>query len=420
MSLLDQLRDKRASARSAAEAVLTRSAESGEPMTGEDLAEHGRAVADEREAADAIEAWHADQLAEIRASVARTPAQAVQAQQPVLTREQSYDDWCRTRGLYGDEDAANLSFDRWLRGVSTGDWTGADHERALAEGTAAAGGVLVPTPLSARVIDLMRNASIINRIGATTVPMTTSTVKIPKLTGEGTPAWKTENAGITAADLTFGSLTLTAQTLVRLVTISVELYEDADPSAGDVVARSFAGQMAVELDRVALVGTGTAPEPRGVLNQSGVTLLDHAANGTAIGPQGTGLGYDFLVDAVAAVRANNFEPTAQVDAPRTEASLSKLKDSTNQYVQPPPGLPPRYASKTVPTNVTTGTSTDTSYLFTADWSQLAVGLRTAFNIKFLDQRYVADTLSYAWLAYLRADIGVFQAGAFAVDRGVRA
>src|SRR5215207_6288873 len=76
VTLLDQLRERRASARTAAEAVLTRAAETGEPMTAEDLAEHGRAVADEREAADSIEAWHSDQLAEIRASIARTPGAA--------------------------------------------------------------------------------------------------------------------------------------------------------------------------------------------------------------------------------------------------------------------------------------------------------------------------------------------------------
>jgi hypothetical protein len=71
----------------------------------------------------------------------------------------------------------------------------------------------------------------------------------PEAAGEGTPTWKLENAAITAADLTFGSLTFTAQTLVRLVTISAELYEDSDPSAGGIVAYSFAAQMAVELDR---------------------------------------------------------------------------------------------------------------------------------------------------------------------------
>ena len=93
------------------------------------------------------------------------------------------------------------------------------------------------------------------------------------------PAWKTENAAITDADMTFDCVTFTARTLVRLVKLSVELFEDADPSSEDVIARAFASQLALELDRVALRGTGTAPEPRGVLNTSGVTVTTHGANG---------------------------------------------------------------------------------------------------------------------------------------------
>src|SRR5829696_4790600 len=207
VTLLDQLRERRASARATAEAVLTRSAETGEPMTGEDLAEHARAVADAREGADAIEA-------------------------------------CR-----------------------------ADHERALSVGTLTAGGHLVPAPLSSRLIDLARAQTRVFQAGAITVPMTSTTLKLARLTGEGTPGWKTENSAITAnADLVFDSVTFTARTLTRVITMSVELLEDSDPSANDVIARSFAGQLAVELDRAALRGTGTPPEPRGILNQTGVTL----------------------------------------------------------------------------------------------------------------------------------------------------
>ena len=66
------------------------------------------------------------------------------------------------------------------------------------------------------------------------------------------------------------------------MTFSVELWEDADPSSEDVIARSFAGQLTVELDRAALRGTGTSPEPRGVLNTSGVTVTTHGANGANI------------------------------------------------------------------------------------------------------------------------------------------
>jgi HK97 family phage major capsid protein len=253
--------------------------------------------------------------------------------------------------------------------------------------------------------------------GAITVPMTAQTLALARLTSEGTPAWKSENAAITAADMVFDRVTFTARTLVRLITLSVELFEDADPSSEDVIARAFAGQMAVELDRVALLGTGTAPEPRGVLNQSGVTLTAHGANGTGIT---TTTAYDWHLDAAGAVRAANFTPTAHVQAPRTSTSLSKLREATTSaYLAPPPGLLPMLTTKSIPINVTTGTSTDTSYIFTGQWDQLLVGIRTDFTLRFLGERYLADTLSYAFLAYLRADVQLAQPAAFVVDTGVR-
>ena len=218
----------------------------------------------------------------------------------------------------------------------------------------------------------MRARTVVLRAGGVTVPMTSQTLALARLTGEGTPAWKTEGANITAADLTFDRVTFTARTLVRRVDLSVELFEDADPSSEDVIARSFAGQMAVEVDRAALLGTGTAPEPRGVLNQTGVTLTDHGAAGSAI------TNYDWWLDAIGAVRAAGFEPTAHVQAPRSSTSLSKLKEATtNAYLTPPTGLLPMLTTRSVPINITVGASTDTSYVFTAQWDQLMVGIRTA-------------------------------------------
>jgi HK97 family phage major capsid protein len=331
----------------------------------------------------------------------------------VLTREQSVYDWLQHRGAF-DQQAEPLSFDRYLRGLATAQWDGAEHERALAEATVGAGGALVPAPLSARVIDLARNRTVVFRAGAQTVPMTSQTLALARLTSEGTPAWKSENATITAADMVFDRVTFTARTLVRLITLSVELFEDADPSSEDVIANAFAGQMAVELDRVALLGTGTPPEPRGVLNQSGVTLTAHGANGTAI------TNYDWWLDAIGAVRAAGFEPTSHIHAPRSSTSLSKLKEATtNAYMAAPAGLLPMRTTRSIPITVTTGTSTDTSYIFTADWSQLLIGVRTDFNLRFLGERFLGDTLSYSFVAYLRADVALEQPSAFVVDTGVR-
>jgi HK97 family phage major capsid protein len=413
VALLDDLRQRRTAAREAADAILERAAAETRDLSPDELRDYQAHVVEQREADDAIEAERDRELAELRAAATRRPGLAT-PREPVLTREQSVYDWLQARGAF-DPAEVPLSFDRFLRGMATGRWDGADHERALAEGTIGAGGALVPSPLSARVIDLARNATRVFQAGAVTVPMTAQTLALARLTSEGTPAWKSENAAITAADMVFDRVTFTARTLVRLITLSVELFEDADPSSEDVIARAFAGQMAVELDRVALLGTGTAPEPRGVLNQSGVTLTAHGANGTAI------TNYDWWLDAKGTVLAGNFEPNAHIQAPRSSTSLSKLKEATtNAYMAPPAGMLPMLTTKSIPVNVTVGTSTDTSYIFTADWSNLLVGIRTDFTLRFLGERYLADNLQYAFLAYLRADVQLAQPTAFVVDTGVRA
>jgi HK97 family phage major capsid protein len=340
----------------------------------------------------------------------------------MLTREQSFYDWAARRGMI-TRGSENLSFDRYLRGIATANWDGAEAERDLVEGTSTAGGVLVPTPLAANVIDKARNASRVFQAGAITVPMTSQTLKMPRLTVENAPTWHTENAAITAQDLTFDSVLFTAQTLVRTIKLSVELFEDSDPSAQGVIENSFARQIALELDRVALRGSGTPPEPKGVLNQTGITSTSHGANGSVIGtpPAAGTMGWEFLAQAVGLVRAQNFEPNAILEAPRTEQSLGLIRDTTEREVAPPRLLEniQRLTTNQIPITLTVGTSTDCSETYTGQWDQLMVGMRTEFNLQFLRERFLADTLEYAFVAYLRADIQLSQPKAFAVDLGVR-
>ena len=121
------------------------------------------------------------------------------------------------------------------------------------------------------------------------------------------------------------------------------------------------------------------------------------------------------------MRAAGFEPNAHIQAPRSSTSLSKLKEATtNAYLAPPSGLLPMLTTKSIPINLTVGASTDTSLVFTADWSNLLVGIRTDFNLRFLGERFLADNLQHAFLACLRADVQLAQPSAFVADTGVRA
>jgi HK97 family phage major capsid protein len=331
-----------------------------------------------------------------------------------LRRDQRVADWCASKGMTDQKvpsrDAAE-SFGRYLRGIATGNWANAVEERALAEGSTTSGGALVPTFLAANVIDLARNATRVIEAGAITVPMASETLKMARLTGEGSPAWRSEGAQINAGDLTFDQVTFAAKNLDRLVLISRELFEDSDPAASGVIAHSFAKQIALELDRAALRGSGTAPEPLGVVNTSGVTQTAHGTNGTAP------TDYDWLLDAAGLIRDNNFEPNAHILAPRTLTELQKTKTTYGEYLQPPPSMLPMLTTNQVPTNLDVGTSSTASEIYTAQWDQLAIGMRTSFELLFLRERYI-DTGQYAFLAHLRADVQVLHPAAFTVDTGI--
>jgi HK97 family phage major capsid protein len=343
----------------------------------------------------------------------------------VLRSDQTMTDWARRSGLIPRDHETGerpLHFGRFVRGLATGNWTDADSERrAMSEGVLTGGGYLVPTVLSSMLIDLARPQARVLQAGATVVPMAGPTVNVAKWAGDPSPAWHTESSAITPSDATLSRVTLSAKTLACLVLSSRELLEDAEPNQlDDELRNAFAKQFALVLDSAALYGSGASGQPLGVKATSGVTLSPMGANGLAP------TNYDFLVNAVYAVRANNEVPTACIYNPRTSKELALLKDSQLRTLEPPPYLDPIafYETTQVPTNLTVGTGTTTSDAFVADWSQLLVGVRTNVELQTsgpqlqrLVERY-AEFGQVGFLAWYRADIQVARAGAFNVVTGI--
>lgn len=331
-----------------------------------------------------------------------------------LAAGQTFTGYAQARGLVA-EDQADLDLDKYLRGMATGQWRGAEREyqAAMVEGTGANGGFLLPTVLSAQLIDMTRNATRVLQAGATIVPMENRTLDVPKWTGDPTAAWHSENAAISPSDPTIGKVTLTAQALASYVNVSWELIEDA-PGVQGMLAQAFANVFALKLDMAALYGSGTPPEPRGVKTTSGVTITPLGANGAAL------TNFDPLIDAVGRLRDNNEEPTAQIMAGRTARVIAKFKDTQNQPLATPEYLSgvQRLDTKQVPTNLVVGTSgSTTSDVFTADWRQLLIGVRTELEIKVLRERN-ADTGTAGFIAWARYDTAVARTSAFDVLTGV--
>lgn len=325
-----------------------------------------------------------------------------------LEPEQRFTTWAQARS-HGDDAYRGLSVGQYLRSMVVGGKTDIER-RALSEGSDSAGGYTVPDVLSATLIDLIRAQSVVSQAGARTVPLTSDSNQVAKLLTDPVPAWRLEAGAVAESDPTFGIINLIPRSLAVQTKLSAELMEDSLNLAVEL-PRILAAAMAVELDRVALLGTGTAPEPRGVANVSGIGTL---ALDAEIG------GYGQLAKARTSVLTANAGPvSAYIMHPRDEGTLTSLSDGDGQPLRGPRVVEeiPMLTTTSIP--IDGGTGSDESIIFTGNFSHMLVGIRSDIRVEVLKTSAYASNLQYTLLAHMRADIAVTHPGAFHTITGVQ-
>jgi HK97 family phage major capsid protein len=312
------------------------------------------------------------------------------------------------------------SLGRLLRGMVLG--SRADDARELEEerkslGISAdpGGGYLVPTALSGMFVDLLRAKMVLSQAGALTVPMDTADLTVAKLTADPAVSWHGENAAISSSDPTFGAATLHAKTVTALSLMSLELSQDA-ANIEQVLQNSLARAMAVEIDRAGLQGptstTGTAAAPLGIMNAPGRNSV------TSIGAP---TDWSWLVDAMYKLAATNV-PIDQIGAfiahPAVWKKMTKLPtglsgDKTPLRAPDDVARLPKLWTTSAP--LTGGT---TANGIVGYWPDLLFGVRQAINVRVLGERFLADNLQVAVLAYARVDFATVRESSFCTCEGI--
>lgn len=261
--------------------------------------------------------------------------------------------------------------------------------------TTGGGGVLVPDSIAGFVIDKLRARSVVNALGARTVPMGPGSLRVPRVSADPTPAWLAEGATITEEDGNLDDVTLEAKRLTAIVKFSDELDEDSDPTlVGDVLANSLSRAFAVELDRAALVGSGSGAEPRGVTANAGIlTTAPTVAD------------WSVLTGLKAALEGANSLASGFVLSPATLNTIETKIAENGHYVEPPQSIAdlPRLGT----------TSVNDTTVIGADWSQLMIGIRVRFELRRLVERY-AEEGKVGLRARIRADVQLAHPESFAV------
>jgi HK97 family phage major capsid protein len=165
----------------------------------------------------------------------------------------------------GDADEKNLKayifgqFARHLAGVkSATQWLQSNgHLKAQTEGTDSAGGYTVPNIVASDLIWLREMYGVARR-NSRIYPMSSDTLLVPSATASTTVYYPSEATAITASDITFGQVSLSAKKLAVLTIASKELGEDTVIDLGAALARDMAYSIAKEEDNACFNGDGTA------------------------------------------------------------------------------------------------------------------------------------------------------------------
>lgn len=258
----------------------------------------------------------------------------------------------------------------WLRGDGI--------RNAAVGGVDSSGGFMITPSMAPFIVDLARAKSVVNRLGAQSIDMTSPELRIGTVTGDPTPQWAGELQAVTASDVTFGLKTLRARKMVTLLFASDEWLMDAANGAA-LLESVISAAMAAELDKKVMAGAGSANEPLGIIydpNRQKITGIGGIAD------------YQDPVNAIALIMAQNYQGEVGnlgwVLHPTIAGDYQLLVEATTNA----PLAAPQWVNelrKEYTTSLGTGTA------IVGDFSQVLIGTRmNGMRFEILDAGTAVD------------------------------
>jgi HK97 family phage major capsid protein len=329
---------------------------------------------------------------------------------------------CDFKSFYKKAENRNespVTISDFLRGIA-GQRMTEGVRNALSEGTNTSGGYAVPTILMPQILQALVPVSSLLQAGAGIVDVTDMPAKqynTAAVSSIPTAGWRSEAGAVSESDPAFRNVPAVPQSLAFLFKVSRELLADAvnlEQALQIAIAQAFAK----EIDRVGLRGTGTPPQPTGILNTSGIQAVGNGTNGASLG---TTAYTNFITAIQALLGADAPKPNAFIMAPRSLTTLAGLLDSQNNARRAPPIVSdvPFLATSQIPINLTVGTSSDCSEIYAGDFTKVVYVMRERPSIQLARELY-AGTGQIGFICHTRLDVAVEYPAAFAVVTGVRA
>lgn len=272
-----------------------------------------------------------------------------------------------------NDDERNLDLGKCIRGLTLGEWKGAEREyRAL---MTSATGVIIPRVLSLEIFDVARNLSLFTSADVPILPMESDNVSIARMKND--PTFKFKEEGKEAEESTFEleKVELKSKMCYGYAYVSLEAIKSS-LNLNSILTNAFAGAIAEAIDQAMLHGqyNGSSYDefaPSGIMNDELINNVD--AEGMN--------GYDAIIRAIGKVRKNNGMASVYGINSDTEEALSLLKDSDGKYLTPPRAVD---NLKQIVSNQLKNDSINGNEALVFDPNAMIIGIQENINIQMTD------------------------------------
>jgi len=289
------------------------------------------------------------------------------------------------------KEARDVSMVKMIKGAITGDWRGAEKEqeiqkavqqKAIEQGSSAAGGYLIPTELSSDIVDRIVAKNVLAQLGVIQARPQRLHFDIPKVNGGTTAYWVGENAEITESNMDFGLISMRPKIVAALTGASRTSVDSGDAGIMGIIENDLTKALSSAIMTKALYGDGTANTPIGLLNTVGIKTLN--SGGTTTGDVPT---FDFLLKMINKVEDDDIDGARWGFLSRAGVFNNLKTQKIPQFSGQTDGQPvfaPILSDamlaaaigtpfqKTSAVSKTNGTSTNLANLIYGDWSQFVM------------------------------------------------
>jgi len=198
---------------------------------------------------------------------------------------------------------------------------------ALQVGTDSEGGYLVPDEFERTLVEALEEQNIFRTL-AHVIQTSSGDRKIPVVASKGSASWVGEEGAIPESDDSFGQVSIGAYKLGTMIKVSEELLNDSVFDLEAYISREFARRIGNKEEEAFFTGDGTG-KPLGVLAETGGAEVGVTAAGAAA------FTADEIFDLFYSLKAPYRRSAVFVMNDASVKALRKLKDNNGQYLWQP-------------------------------------------------------------------------------------